>query len=414
MMPTILTINGGSSSIRFALYQVDEAPQRSLYGKIDRIGLSGTSLSFNDASGHYEENCHFANLDPLKDHDAAHFTAHQSAANFLIDWLEQQNRIDSVQAIGHRVVHGMQHTTPEQVTQTLLDELHRISPSDPEHLPLEIELIEVFRQRHPKLPQVACFDTAFHCDMPRVAKLLAIPRRFDAQGVQRYGFHGLSYAYLMEELARIGDPAATTGRVILAHLGNGASLAAILDGQSIDTSMGFTPSAGLPMSTRSGDIDPGLVRYLARTEPMTVAQFDRMVNHESGLLGVSGISSDLRDLLALEAHDVRAAEAVALFCYQVKKWIGAYAAALGGLNTLVFAGGIGENAFLIRERICAGLGFLGIDLNPERNARNAPLISSDTGRVKVRVIHTDEELMIARSVVRTLKDTLEPASHRNI
>jgi acetate kinase len=238
--------------------------------------------------------------------------------------------------------------------------------------------------------------------MPRVASLLPIPRRYEAAGVRRYGFHGLSYEFLMQELARLGDPAATSGRVILAHLGNGASLAAVRDGNSIDTSMGFTPTAGLPMSTRSGDLDPGLVNYLACTEQMSAAKFQQMVNHESGLLGVSEISSDLRDLLVQEAGDVRAAEAVALFCYQAKKWIGAFAAALGGLDTLVFAGGIGENAPLIRERICAGLDFLGIALDPTRNTQNAPLISPDTDGVKVRVIRTDEELMIARSVCRVL------------
>lgn len=388
--PGILTINGGSSSIRFALYQVGEALERRLYGKIDRIGLSGTSLTFNDPATNQQDSRNLAASD------------HKSAANFLIDWLEEQNGFEAVQAVGHRVVHGMKHTAPELVTQELLDELHRIKPYDPDHLPREIELIEAFRQRHPKLPQLTCFDTAFHRDMPRVARLLPIPRRYEAKGVQRYGFHGLSYGYLMEELARLGDPAATTGRVILAHLGNGASMAAVRDGKSIDTSMGFTPTSGLPMSTRSGDLDPGLVSYLARTEKMTATQFHQMVNNESGLLGVSEISSDVRDLLAQEAGDVRAAEAVALFCYQAKKWIGSFAAALGGLDTLVFAGGIGENAPLIRERICDGLGFLGIELNQKRNAKNAPLISSDAGRVKVRVICTDEERMIAKSVIRVL------------
>jgi acetate kinase len=206
----------------------------------------------------------------------------------------------------------------------------------------------------------------------------------------------------MAELVRLGEPAATKGRVILAHLGNGASLAAVRDGKSIDTSMGFTPTAGLVMSSRSGDLDPGLVSYLARTEQMSAAQFQKMVNHESGLLGVSETSSDMRDLLDRETKDVRAAEAVALFCYQAKKWIGAFAAALGGLDTLVFAGGIGENAPPVRERICDGLGFLGIELDRERNAKTAPLISSEAGRVKVRVIRTDEELMIARSATRVL------------
>jgi acetate kinase len=321
----------------------------------------------------------------------------------LIDWLEEQKGFVSVQAVGHRVVHGMQHTAPELVTQGLLDELHSISPYDPDHLPREIQLIETFRQRNPKLPQVACFDTAFHRTMPRVAKLLPIPRRYDAMGVQRYGFHGLSYAYLMEELTRLGDPAATTGRVILAHLGNGASMAAVRDGKSIDTSMSFTPTAGLVMSTRSGDLDPGLAPYLARTDHVTTKQFYEMVNHKSGLLGVSETSSDMRDLLALEPHDVRAAEAVALFCYQAKKWIGAFTAALGGLDTFVFAGGIGENAPPVRTRICEGLKSLGIELDESRNAVTAAVISTEASRATVRVIRTDEELMIARSVSRILQ-----------
>jgi acetate kinase len=386
----ILTINGGSSSIKFAVYPAGEPLKRRLYGTVDRIGMSGTNLTFQLPGTNQHESRSLAASD------------HKSAATFLMDWLEEQHGFESVRAVGHRVVHGMQHTAPELVTQELLDELHRISPCDPDHLPSEIELIEVFRQRHPKLPQVACFDTAFHRTMPRVAKLLPIPRRYDAKGVQRYGFHGLSYAYLMEELARLGDPAATAGRVILAHLGNGASIAAVRDGKSIDTSMGFTPTAGLVMSTRSGDLDPGLAPYLARTEHMTIKQFYEMVNHASGLLGVSETSSDMRDLLAQEAHDIRAAEAVALFCYQAKKWIGAFAAALGGLDTLVFAGGIGENAPLVRARICDGLGFLGIALGEPRNAETAGVISADASRVTVRVIPTDEDLMIARSVDRIL------------
>ena len=236
--------------------------------------------------------------------------------------------------------------------------------------------------------------------MPRVAKLLPIPRHYMAQGVERYGFHGLSYAYLTEELARI-DPVAAKGRTILAHLGNGASVAAVRHGKSIDTSMGFTPASGLVMSTRTGDLDPGLVYYLERTRHMTAAQFQQMVNHKSGLLGVSGTSSDMRDLLARETRDVRASEAVALFCYQAKKWIGSYAAVLGGLDTLVFAGGIGESAPLIRERICDGLSFLGIKLSRKRNAKNAAVISTGASRATVRVMRTDEELMIARSVSRS-------------
>jgi acetate kinase len=387
----ILTINGGSSSIKFALYQIGEPLQRGLHGKVDRIGLAGTNLTFEDPAGHRRDSRDFAGSD------------HKSAARSLIDWLEEENCFESVRAVGHRVVHGMQHTAPELVTPELMDELHRISPYDPDHLPGAIELIETLRQRHPKLPQVACFDTAFHRTMPLVATMLPLPRCYYAKGLQRYGFHGLSYAYLMEELVRLGDPAATAGRVILAHLGNGASLAAVRDGKSIDTSMGFTPTAGLVMSTRSGDLDPGLAPYLARTERMTTTQFYEMVNHEAGLLGVSETSSDTRDLLAREAQDPRAAEALALFCYQAKKWIGSFAAALGGLDTLVFAGGIGENAPRIRANICEGLGFLGIELSESRNAQAAGVISTDASRVKVRVMRTDEELMIARSVRRILE-----------
>lgn len=397
--PSILTINGGSSSIRFALYEQGETLRRLLEGKVDRVGFSDMSLTFK-----YSTDASSADSTIAAD-------GSRSAVDFLLEWLENQPAFATIQAVGHRVVHGMTHTEPERVTPELLDELHRIMPYDPEHLPLEIELLEAFRQRHPELPQVVCFDTAFHRTMPRMAKLLPIPRRYDAMGIQRYGFHGLSYAYLMEELARLGDPAATNGRVILAHLGSGASLAAVLNGKSIDTSMGFTPTAGLPMSTRSGDLDPGLVNYLARTEQMSASDFEKMVNHQSGLLGVSEISPDMRDLLAQEADDVRAAETVELFCYQAKKWIGSFSAALGGLDTLIFAGGIGESAPLIRERICEGLGFLGIKLSHQRNAENAPLISTDAGRVTVRVIRTDEELMIARSVIRILGSNAPGRAH---
>ena len=297
---------------------------------------------------------------------------------------------------------GRSTSAPALITKEMVAELRQLKPFDPEHLPEEIQLTEAFHRRFPDLPQVACFDTAFHHDLPRVAQLLPIPRRYEAQGVRRYGFHGLSYAFLMEELARLAGMEAAQGRVILAHLGNGASLAAVHHGKPVDTSMSFTPTAGVPMSTRSGDLDPGLVWYLARTEQMSAKQFNEMVNFQSGLLGVSETSSDMRDLLDHETQDVRAAEAVALFCYQVKKWIGAFAAALGGLDTLVFAGGIGENAPAVRARICDGLGFLGIELEEERNAANEGVISATASRVAVRVIHTDEERMIANTVCRVL------------
>ncbi len=392
---SILTINGGSSSIKFALYPVGGPLVHTLAGKIDRIGLSGTNLTYSDTP-HGQKNSQGVEAED-----------HLSAANFLIDWLDQHVGLTHVMAVGHRVVHGMQHTKPERVSQALLDELHRISSYGPDHLPHEIALIEAFRQRYPHLPQVACFDTAFHHTLPRVARLLPIPRRFDAMGIQRYGFHGLSYAYLMQELAQIAGTQAAQGRVILAHLGNGASLAAVRDGRSVDTSMGFTPTGGVPMGTRTGDLDPGVAWYLMQHENLTPEQFSDLINHESGLLGVSETSSDMRDLIEHEATDVRAAEAVALFCYQVKKWIGAYAAVLGGLDTLVFAGGIGENAPAVRARICEGLEFLGIEIEEERNVSNANLVSTETSRVAVRVMHTDEEVMIAKSVCRVLHLPME-------
>jgi acetate kinase len=383
--PHILTINGGSSSIKFALFEAGDSLRRILEGGIERIGLPEVTLrvkGLNQADD-------FSRSVTAPDHAAA--------VGALMDWIEKRNGRDALTAVGHRVVTGgPKYSKPKQISEEMIEELRRISPFDPEHLPEEVLLIEAIHRRFPDLPQVACFDTAFHHDLPRVARLLPIPRRYEAQGVRRYGFHGLSYAYLMGELARLAGSEAAQGRVILAHLGNGASLAAVRDGKSVDTSMSFTPTAGVPMSTRSGDLDPGLVWYLARTEKMSAQQFNEMVNFKSGLLGISETSSDMRDLLKCETQDVRAAEAVALFCYQVKKWIGAFAAALGGLDTLVFAGGIGENAPTVRSRICAGLGFLGIELDEKLNSAPESVISAAAGPVMVRVIPTDEERMIAK------------------
>jgi acetate kinase len=388
---TVLTINGGSSSIKFALFELGDSLQRSLSGSIDRIGLPQATLQ---AKG----------LNPA-DSVSRSIAApdHASAIAALMDWFESRGGRDRLTAVGHRVVHGgPDYFEPQRITSQMVAALHRLSPFDPDHLPQETRLIEAFHQRDPHLAQVACFDTAFHRDLPRVAQLLPIPRRYEAQGVRRYGFHGLSYAYLMEELARVAGTDAARGRVILAHLGNGASMAAVRDGKSLDTSMGFTPAAGLVMSTRTGDLDPGVVYYLMQSGKLTVEQLNRLVNHESGLLGVSGISSDMRDLIASAATDIRAAEAIDLFCYQAKKWIGSYAAALGGLATLVFAGGIGENVPAVRARICDGLQFLGIELDEAGNAANADVISVPAGRVTVRVMHTDEEVMIAKSTCRVL------------
>ena len=394
--PHILTINGGSSSIKFALFKTDDLLRRILTGVIERIGLPDAVLrvkGLNQAD------------DVLRLVTAPD---HTMAVDALMDWIEEYSGCDALTAVGHRIVHGgPEYSKSQRITAEMAEKLKRFSQFDPEHLPEEILLIEAFHRRFPGLPQVACFDTAFHNDLPRVARLLPIPRRYEAMGVRRYGFHGLSYAFLMEELARVAGQHAAQGRVILAHLGSGASLAAVCKGKSVDTSMGFTPAGGVLMSTRSGDLDPGLVWYLSRTEELDAKGFNEMVNSRSGLLGVSETSSDMRDLLKCEKQDVRAAEAIELFCYQVKKWIGALAAVLGGLDTLVFSGGIGENAPTVRARICDGLGFLGIELEEKRNVANAGVISTDSGRAAVHVIHTNEEWMIANTVCRVLGITIQ-------
>ena len=388
----LLVLNAGSSSLKFAVFEGGSSLVRIFSGVIDRIGSPEATFTLKGNEGQQMERVGISAPN------------HVGGLDYLLKRLTTTTGADGFGAVGHRVVHGGPHyRDPQKVDRAMLAELRRIRSFDPEHLPAEIALMEVFAAKFPDVPQVACFDTAFHSTLPRVAKLLPIPRRYEAKGIHRYGFHGLSYAYLTRELERVAGATAANGRVILAHLGNGASMAAVRDGRSLDTTMAFTPAAGLVMSTRSGDLDPGLVAFLARSEKMSASQFDKMVNHQSGLLGVSETSSDMRDLLARESDDVRAAEAVALFCYQAKKWIGAYATVLGGLDTLVFAGGIGENAPPVRARISEGLGFLGIKLSETRNAKNAAVISTDKSRATVRVIRTDEELVIAKSVVRVLK-----------
>ena len=387
----ILTINGGSSSIKFAVFETASSLPRVFEGSVERIGLAGSTLTLKGA----QSADNFSRPVAAPDHTAA--------AALLIDTLEERLGGDTLAAVGHRVVHGgPRYGEAQRVTSEMLEELHRISAFDPQHMPPAIRLIEIMQQRYPQLAQVACFDTAFHWDLPRVARLLPIPRRYEALGIRRYGFHGLSYAFLMQELARVAGAEAARGRVVLAHLGNGASLAAVHEGKAVDTSMSFTPASGVPMSTRSGDLDPGLVGYLARIEHVDAEQFHDLVNFQSGLLGISETSADMRDLLEREKHDVRAAEAVAVFCYQLRKWIGSFAAALGGLETLVFAGGIGERSPAVRARICEGLGFLGVVLDEARNAAGSDVISADAGRVEVRVMRTDEESMIAGAVCRVV------------
>ena len=385
---SVLTINGGSSSVKFALFGLTEPPHRMLSGEVDRIGLPGTVLSAKSVDGRATKNEPFAAADLAQ------------AGERLIGWLEEHGDLGKVAAVGHRVVHGGPHyAAARRVTPEVIEELKHIAPLDPDHLPGEIALLKAFLVRFPDVPQVACFDTAFHHDMPRVAQLLPVPRRYDSAGVRRFGFHGLSYTYLLAELARVGGTEAARGRLVLAHLGSGASMAAIREGKCVDTTMAFTPTGGLVMGTRSGDLDPGLLLYLMRSEHMTAKQIDDLVNHQSGLLGVSALSPDMRELLDRESTDPNAAEAVELFCYQARKYAAAMAAAAEGLDTLVFAGGIGEKSAAIRARICAGLAFLGVRIDPGRNACHGPVISPDGTPVTVRVIPTDEEITIARETL---------------
>jgi acetate kinase len=380
----ILAINGGSSSIKFAVFGIEKDIKQTIKGKIDRIGLDGNGdFSFFESDSSEQKN------------KKIKVESYSAAADYLLTWFHKKIGFDSINTIVHRLVHGMQNTKPQIINRQLLDELNNIKSYDPEHLPHEIELIEAFLRRLPSVPQVACFDTAFHQSMPKVAKLLPIPRRFYEKGIQRYGFHGISYSYILQKLFKL-DEKIKQKRLIIAHLGNGASIVAIKNGKSIDTSMAFTPTAGFPMSTRPGDIDPGLVLYLIKNEKLDIEEFNKMINKQSGLLGISETSSDMRDLLRDEPTDVRAAEAIALFCYQIKKYIGAYAAALGGLDTLVFSGGIGENVPTIRQRICEGLEFLGIQLEEHSNKNNKEIISDKQSKVTVRVIPTNEEVMMAK------------------
>ncbi len=391
-MSHILTLNGGSSSIKFALFEANANLKRLFSGKIAHIGSSGTKIELTDhRSGQSEQQAIAAG-------DSA------SAIRPLLQFLEQRLSLDQIAAVAHRLVHGgARYHESTTITPDMLAELERISPYDPEHLPAEIAMIRAVAADHPNLRQIACFDTDFHWQMPHTAQILPIPRRYFEKGVRRYGFHGISYAFLMDELKRLRGETVAHSRVILAHLGSGASMAAVLNGKSIDTTMAFSPTAGLVMSSRTGDLDPGVAVFLARTEQLSPDQFYHMANAESGLLGVSETSADMHDLLKREKDDPRAADAVGLFCYTAKKFIGAYAAVLGGLDTLAFAGGIGENSAVIRARICQGLGFLSVELDLARNDTNTGLISSDQSRVRVYVIKTDEELQMARFVWRLLE-----------
>jgi acetate kinase len=361
---SVLAINSGSSSVKFGLFTLAPEPSALCRGTID-------------------EAAHATTVDQLLERITDRLAAHPLAG------------------IGHRVVHGGPALSrPQIVTDQLLATLKGLVPFAPNHLPREIQLMEAARRLRPDVPQLVCFDTGFHADLPDVARRLPIPQAYDAQGVRRYGFHGLSYTFLVQELRRRAGPAEADTRLVLAHLGNGSSLAAVRDGHSIDTSMGFTPIGGVVMSTRSGDLDPGVLTFIARTARLDADQLEDELSHRSGLVGLSGGTSDMRDLLAREAGDDACRLAVAIYCYEIKKRIGAYAAALGGIDRLVFSGGIGERAPSIRARICGGLGFLGIEIDDRKNGADAPVISTSAARVTVHVIPTDEEVVIAQAAYR--------------
>ena len=390
----LLTINTGSSSLKAALYRLQEDATETpeLRAEASRIGGRGGGLRLADARGETADE----RQDDLPDHAAA--------LDALLSRLRDRGLDqDDLTAVGHRIVHGGdRYREPQRVAPEVVADLRALVPIDPNHLPQAIAAIEAVGRAYPAVPQVVCFDTAFHSRMPRVARLYALPRDLAEGGVVRYGFHGLSYEYVMEELRRL-DPEAYDGRVVVAHLGNGASMVAVWGGVGVDTTMGFTPTGGLVMGTRSGDLDPSVPLFLLEEWGLTVTEVSDLVNKQAGLLGVSGTSADMRDLLDREASDPRAAEAIALFCYGAKKFLGALAAALGGLDALVFTGGIGEHAGLVRERVCEGLAFLGIRLDRGRNAAHAPVISSDAAAVTVRVVPTDEDLMVARHTRRLIE-----------
>lgn len=393
----ILTINSGSSSLKIELYCVNQAAELVFSVNLSRIGLSDSRFNIKDE----QDQKLFEATETLPNHSVA--------LQKFLDWLHENKPELNFMAVGHRLVHGgSRYTTPQLVDVELMETLRELVPIAPEHLPQAITAIETVTKIYPNLPQVVCFDTAFHRTMPRVAQLYALPRRFAEQGLIRYGFHGLSYEFILQELERTAGKEVAHSRLIVAHLGNGCSMAAIRDGKSVDTTMGFTPTGGLVMSSRSGDLDPGVLLYLLQHENFTPAQLNRLLNKEAGLLGVSGISADMQDLLQRESSDQNAAEAVELFCYQARKYVGALVSVLSGVDNLVFTGGIGENAVTIRERICAGLGFLGIKLNTERNQTNAKIISAMDSRVTVRVIKTNEDLMIVRHTLDVLSKGSKP------
>jgi acetate kinase len=382
----ILTMNRGSATLKSTLYETGNRNELLLSMSSEQGNTSGSRLKIADASG-------AVLLDaPVDPHDA------DAVLEKMLAWLGEHGFLAELAGVGHRLVHGgPRYRDPCRVTPEFLRQIEQFVPIDPDHLPAAIREIKFIAAKFPKLPQVACFDTAFHKSLPAVARTYALPRRLSDEGIFRYGFHGLSYEYIMEELRAL-DGNLANGRAIIAHLGSGASMVAVKEGKSIDTSMGFTPLEGLVMATRSGDVDPGAIIYLLEQNKMSAKEINTLLNKQSCLLGVSGTSADMKGLVDKMHEDSQAEEAVYLFCYRAKKYIGAYAAALGGLDILVFAGGIGEHAPVVRQRICDGLDFLGIRLVTTANDENAAIISPADSHVRVRVVKTNEDLMIVRHV----------------
>jgi acetate kinase len=386
----VLTMNRGSSTLKSSLYNVANRNEVLLSISIDQAAGSGGRLKIVDAKGTV---LHESPVDSGESN---------IALEAMLAWLGEHGYLNGLAAIGHRLVHGgPRYKEPQRATPEFISEIEKIAPIDPDHMPAAIREIKVMAAKFTNIPQVACFDTAFHRTLPQVARMYALPRRLFDQGVVRYGFHGLSYEYIVSEL-QVLESKLANGRVVIAHLGSGASMAAVKDGKSVDTSMGFAPLEGLVMATRSGDVDPGALLYLLQQEKISAKDLSKLLNKESGLLGVSTTSGDMRALLEKSAQDSRAGDALDLFCYRAKKYIGAYAAVLGGLDLLIFAGGIGEHAPAVRKGICEGLDFLGINLDSVENDKNAALISAADSRVRVRVIETNEDLMIVRHVVSLL------------
>lgn len=383
----ILTVNAGSSSIKLALFAqtpTNTDPTRLFDVTTTNIGQKSSVLTVQ-ASGQEKTS---------RDIQASN---HSAAIALMIQQLVTRIDTAEIKVVGHRVVYGgNQFYQPTLITNEVASQLGEFVNFDPEHAPASLAIIALLRQDLPQAQHVACFDTSYFHDLPKVAQLVAIPRRYQAIGVRRYGYHGLSYRYLTKRFQDIAGEAAVNGRVIYAHLGSGVSLAATVNGEPTETTMGFSPTSGVVMSSRSGDVDPSLARFLTKETGMSIDEYNHMLNFESGLLGVSGLSSDMYTLLQNEATNPAAAAAVELFCYQVRKSIGALATTIGGIDSLVFSGGIGEQAPLIRARICEGLEFLGISLDPVLNSEHRELISSRGSAVGVHIIPTDEATIIAQ------------------